>query len=205
VSIRPGISAGAGITLDRGTLLTDIVGGVGGLELVQTPSITEVVKAESTGGLLKSGVAEKVANVQDVVNQAPIVGKPLDFRTVSVAERLKEPPAPEAKNFSVASKFDLVSSVVQIDLNLDDVRIPGFLETRNGQRVPVEKTVKEIRDGNLAGQILQGVHDPDPTDGDEGAFFSAGVRAVDHTVATLRIIEAGSPATVRRSRSAKPL
>ncbi|MDH5625312.1 MAG: hypothetical protein OEY21_04345, partial [Nitrospira sp.] len=39
------------------------------------------------------------------------------------------------------------------------------------------------------GQILQGVHDPDPTDGDEGAFFSAGVRALDHTVATLRIVE----------------
>lgn len=187
VSIRSDVSTGT--TLDRGPQLSEIVGGAGGLELARTPSIAEVVKAESTGGPLTSRATEKVANAQDVVNQAPIVGKPLDFRTVSVAERLKEPPAPEAKNFSVASKFDLVSSLGQIDLNLDDVRVPGFLETRNGQRVPVEKTVKEIRDGNLAGQILQGVHDPDPTDGDEGAFFSAGVRAVDHTVATLRIVE----------------
>ncbi len=189
VAARSDVAIGTGITLDRGTLLAGVAGGIGGLELAGGASIAEVVKAESAGTLLASGLVEKRASVQDVVNQAPIVGKPLDFRTVSLAERLKEPPAPEAKNFSVASKFDLVSSVAQIDLNLDDVRIPGFLEMRNGQRVPVEKTVKEIRDGNLAGQILQGVHDPDPTDGDEGAFFSAGVRAVDYTVATLRIIE----------------
>lgn len=187
VSLRAGLSTGTRLTSPQ---LSEMTGGAGReLLFERTPSIAEIVKAESTGVFLKTGVAGKVANTQDVVNQAPIVGKPLDFRTVSVAERLKEPPAPEAKNFSVAAKFDLVSSVSQIDLNLDDVRVPGFLETRNGQRVPVEKTVKEIRDGNLAGQILQGVHDPDPADGDEGAFFSAGVRAVDHTVATLRIVE----------------
>ncbi|MDO8356398.1 MAG: hypothetical protein Q7U76_08430 [Nitrospirota bacterium] len=188
-NVHSGLSVGAGITLDRGVQFPGLVGGVGAVELARTPSVAEVVKEESSGAFVKSALTEKVANAQDVVNQAPIIGKPLDFRTVSVAERLKEPPAPEAKNFSVASKFDLVSSLAQIDLNIEDVRIPGFLETRNGQRVPVEKTVKEIRDGNLAGQILQGVHDPDPTDGDEGAFFSAGVRAVDHTVATLRMVE----------------
>jgi len=179
VNIRSDVSSGAGIT----------IGGAGALELERQPTVAELVQAESGGALLRQGVVEKRANVQDVMDQAPIVGKPLDFRTVSVAERLKEPPAPEAKNFGVASKFDVVSGLAQVDLNLDDVRIPGFLETRNGQRVPVEKTVREIRDGNLAGQILQGVHDPDPTDGDEGAFFSAGVRALDHTVATLRIVE----------------
>lgn len=186
LSIGSGISAETGNAAGRAPLLANIVGG---LELAGTPSIAEVVKAESAGGLLNLGLAIKTANTQDVINQAPIIGKPLDFRTVSLAERLKEPPAPEAKNFSVASKFDLVSSLAQIDLHLDDIRIPGFLETKNGQRAPVEKTVKEIRDGNLAGQILEGLHDPDPTDGDEGAFFSAGVRAVDYTVATLRLVE----------------
>ncbi|HSN05084.1 MAG TPA: hypothetical protein VLS44_08865 [Nitrospira sp.] len=189
VSLSAGLSTVADSMLDRGPQIATVAGIAGTLELAATPSLAEILKAESGGTVLRQGLVEKTANVQDVLEQAPIVGKPLDFRTVSVAERLKEPPAPEAKNFSVAAKFDVVSSLTQIDLNLDDVRIPGFLETRDGVRMPVEKTVKEIRDGNLAGQILQGVHDPDPTDGDEGAFFSAGVRAVDHGVATLRIIE----------------
>ena len=37
--------------------------------------------------------------------------------------------------------------------------------------------------------MLNDKHDPDPTDGDEAAFFSASVRALENSIATLRLVE----------------
>lgn len=207
-------TGGAGISLRSDVMTESLVtaAGTGAVRIqptVTAAELAEKVKVESSGGLLKADLAGTLAGTQDVENQAPIIGKPLDFRTVSLAERLKEPPAPEAKSFSVAAKFDVVSSVAQIDLNLDDVELPGFLEKgTDGTLKPALKTVKAIKDGKLADQILKGLHDPDPADGDEGAFFSAGVRAIDHSVATLRIVEgriAGYRQALERCRAALAL
>lgn len=197
-----------GFTNISGTTITSSTGTAGTRfePTASTAEVVEKIQMESSGGLLKLAVADRAIGIQDIEGQAPIVGKPLDFRTVSLAERLKEPPAPEVKSFSVAAKFDVVSSLSQVDLNLDNVEIPGFLEKgADGTFRPVLKTFKAIRDGKLADQILQGVHDPDPVDGDEGAFFSAGVRAIDHSVATLRIVEgriAGYRQAIKRCQAA---
>jgi hypothetical protein len=174
----------------RQGLATDVGGKTEALTIASKPTIAEVLGQDTAGVLIKPSGTKKVVESKDVENQSPILGKPLDFRTVSVAERLKEPPAPEAKNFGVASKFDIVSSIASLDLHVDDLEIPGFLGTaQDGKRKPESRTVKAIRDGKLSDQILAGQHDPDPADGDEGAYYSAGIRAVDHAVATLRLVE----------------
>jgi len=56
---------------------------------------------------------------------APIVGASYDFRSVTVAQRLDDPQAPEARSFTVASKYDVVNSLKDIPINLDSVTVPG--------------------------------------------------------------------------------
>lgn len=159
---------------------------------------------------------------QEIAEQASIIGKPLDFRTVTISDRIIQPPAPEAKDYSVSNKHDVIDSLLNpadpdLALYLDDIEIPGFHEyddkgnlqlidinysafdEKETKPVLVPRTrkapkdtllsFKTIREKNILPAILQGKHDLDPMDGDEGAFFSHGVRAIDHTVATLRLIE----------------
>lgn len=139
----------------------------------------------------------------DITEQAPIVGKGYDFRTVNIAERIKEAPAPEAKEYSVASKFEVIHGVARLDLNLDDLAVPGFLNDDPSdptKKTEAYKTFAEIKINNfaLANQVLAGLHDPDPSNGDEGHFVGAGVRALDHATAVMRAVE-GRVAAYRRA------
>lgn len=147
-------------------------------------------------------------DVEAVTAQSAIVGKALNFRTVSLAERLQQPVAPEAKDFGVSNKADVLQMLTQLAINVDDLEVPGFykyvgdtLQTdtitvpnTNPPRTivrPIERTFKvlEIAGRGLVTEVLQDRHDPDPTDGDEGAFFAAGVRSLENVVAVLRLVE----------------
>ena len=143
----------------------------------------------------------------EVVGQAPIVGRALDFRSVTVAERLEQPKAPEAKDSAIATKAGVIEQLAAPGINVDDLDVPGFnvydadarlvvaefktVEERVRRVIPEETrhNFLEITGRRLATEILQGYHDLDPVDGDESAFFAVGVRALDHAVAVLRIVE----------------
>jgi hypothetical protein len=148
------------------------------------------------------------AKKEAVVGQAAIVGRPLDFRSVTIAERLEQPKAPEAKNSAVATKASVITELAALGINLDDLKIPGFnvyddatgklleyelvTQDQKVKRViPKETryTFLDVSQRGLAAEVLQGYHDLDPTDGDESAFFAMAVRALDHAVAVLRVVE----------------
>ena len=187
-------------------------------------------------------------SVEDVESQSPIVGESLEFRSTSVAERITDPPAPEARSYAVASKAAVYSDLTDLPINIDGIEIPmsgsesavitsakydewykklkpaegeiAVLTTRsrksNGdviiylgpftdaeqrilgaqeahlrsslnQLVGVNK--RALNTGGLSGAILSGLYDPHPSDGDEGAFLSVGVSALESTVSTLRKVE----------------
>lgn len=121
----------------------------------------------------------------EIASQMPVVGKAYDFRTVTIAERLATPAPLEAKSYTVSTKYEVVNGLANLDIAMDDLVIPGFQE----DGTDVSRDFLTIKTQNLAGQILAGQHDPDPQDGDEAAFFAAGIRAIDHSVAILRIAE----------------
>lgn len=143
----------------------------------------------------------------DVVGQTALIGKALNFRTVTVAERLEQPKAPEAKNAAVATKASVITDVMALGINADDLTIPGFYLYNNADTLVVDAyatsangtqrtvpretkyTIEEVAERRLVSQVLAGFHDLDPQDGDESAFFSAAVRALDHAVAILRVVE----------------
>ena len=177
-----------------------------------------ITRGQAAATLFSSSVLAAVTP-SDITQQTAIVGRPLDFRTVTVAERIKQAPAPEAKDFTVSSKYEVLKALEELAkiIILDDLVLPGFydyttradgslkLETQDvptfeqgtgkqiSVKMPKEVTAKfqDLRtpSNNLINQVLGGLHDLDPVNGDEPAFFAAAVRASDHTVAILRIVE----------------
>jgi hypothetical protein len=173
------------------------------------------LKQTSTTTLFKA--ATPAYTRDSIRQQTAIVGRPLDFRTVTIAERIKQAPAPEAKDFTVSSKYEVLKALEELAkiIVMEDLVFPGFYDyaeepgtgnlslkkrnvdsfDRTGKKtttqmaVETPQTFRAVRDKRLSTQVLSGLHDLDPTNGDEPAFFAAAVRASDHTVAYLRIVE----------------
>jgi hypothetical protein len=116
----------------------------------------------------------------DITQAPPIIGESYDFRTSTVAQRLEQPPALEAKSFSVAGKFDVLSGLAGLDLHLADVPIAAM---GNAAKKFGDLTKSKLDD------VLAGVHDPNPGNGDEADFLGAGVKALDDAVVTMRAVE----------------
>ncbi len=146
------------------------------------------------------------ADIRTITAQSAIVGKALNFRTLTLAERLLQPAAPEARDFSVSNKAEVLRMLTELEINVDDLQLPGFYEYEGGtlklEKItvpysnreffrPVERRigVLEVAGRKVVHEVLGNLHDLDPADGDESAFFSAGVRSVDHVVAILRLVE----------------
>jgi hypothetical protein len=168
----------------------------------------EIAEETKRGAPELFGVAETFTMLQaDVIEQAPIIGKALDFRTMTVAERIGNPKAPEARDFAVSTKYDVLKSLASLTdvewinpegrkvpvegISLDGLMVPGFYvkPAAPGQRGKFElRPLKDIT-GALGTAVLKGDHDPDPEDSDEAGFFGVAVRAADHVIAALRIFE----------------
>lgn len=153
------------------------------LEISQAQRKVTQVQADSTAQLFKTAIETPKAIVEDAV----IVGKAYNFRTTTVDERLSKSEALEAKSFTVASKYSVVADAINLDLAVDDLELPGFGRDDNGNEI--RRTVRTIREENLANRVLNGEFDPDLPNGDEAAFFAVGVKATENSVAMLRILE----------------
>jgi hypothetical protein len=182
------------------------------LERTATP--TELSRTMT--GIRPSALPVIATARNEVVEQSPIIGKAMDFRTVTLAERLEQPKAAEAKNYAVSTKADVLSTLAALKINIDDLEVPGFYQYKKkdaqtieleadrifdkpegveGRRVvrlvPKERThtFLDVKTFSLANEVVQGKHDIDPLNGDESAFFAAAVRSLDHVVAFLRVVE----------------
>jgi hypothetical protein len=123
----------------------------------------------------------------DVLGQTPIVGRPLLFRTVSIAQRLQDPPSAETYHAALATKQRVVSGFLSGDLFLmvADLALPGLIK----QSADPAPTFEDVRKKGMAAEILKGTYDPVRDNADEADFFSAAVKALDDATAVLRIVE----------------
>ncbi|MEA5463930.1 hypothetical protein [Leptothoe sp. PORK10 BA2] len=110
---------------------------------------------------------------ESIVQQSPLIGKVNP--SITIAERLKEPPAPEARNYTLAGRVSVISNLASSNL-FKDIPVPGGVDATFGQ-------IKQ-RPGSIA-------VDPGdlPTTPDEAEYFSSSVRVLDNTVAALRLAE----------------
>ncbi len=139
--------------------------------------------------------APTVDPIEAITDQSYVVGKTFDFRTVTVAERLTNPPPNETKVASSAGKYEVIKNLTTLDLNLDDVQVPGLaLLNADGQPIyddengrPIRQTKRFIDMTSRDFDFI--LNDPDPRDADEADFFSAAVDVSEHAINTLRQIE----------------
>ncbi|MDZ4797559.1 MAG: hypothetical protein SGI92_05310 [Bryobacteraceae bacterium] len=148
---------------------------------------TNLIFADSTP------VRAALFNTSNITQQSPAIGASEDFRTVTIAERLKPAPSMEARAFTVASKADVISSFLDKDtVSIGDLPVPGL-------RGPNQEALTFSRiDQATVGRILAGEFDRVPDNSDEAAFFATGVRTMDTVIQLLRLME-GRVQTYRRA------
>lgn len=166
------------------------------IEFERTP------RFDVTGDVAKVALTTDVSFIKpsaprpdDVQQQQPITGSPI-LRSASIAERIQEPKAPEAKNFTAANKRNVLGELVNLDIALDGLQVPD--RPTAGQTGVNMVNLADFRDPARLNQIL--IDPEDVHRKDEAAFFSAGVDLIDHTVAALRIVE-GRIQTYKNART----
>ncbi|KQV47965.1 hypothetical protein ASC95_18450 [Pelomonas sp. Root1217] len=187
-----------------------IVGSIG----VIGGSIGGVIGSGNLGGIVGGQVAlDPRINLAGLVPLAPVATAPppstkvtdssaltgkAEIRTTSIASRLERPRAIEAKDFTVATRLEVISKLAALGLDLDELEVPGIAEKQTiggvlkefdpgGQPLraaPIKLSALRLRFADLS-------FDPDPEDKarDESAYFLGGVDLSDHTIAVLRAAE----------------
>ena len=175
------------------------------LPLQETANIR--VLTRGTGVIGTGGIATPLPT--DVINASPIIGK-ANIRTTAIAQRLEDPKAIEAKDYTAATRHDAVAALVRLadQLRTEDGGItPGLFEGIDvygvrddpflgadsaSRRVPLATFIADR--GRLA-QLLTTPVRTRPVPGatetapDEGAYFSDSADLSDNTVALLRQLE----------------
>src|SRR5262249_42054384 len=117
----------------------------------------------------------------------PIPGSRSELTNISVTQRISPPSAEQARNFTVGARATVVDQLAGRPISLESIQATGITGAAG------TLTLDEIkgRRGEINGAILGGNFDQLPPNAgvDESAFFSAGVRALDQTIATLRGVE----------------
>ena len=176
--------------------------------------IADMIGSETV--FVRPGVGIPVQPAQPAAPAAPpsaqvtgadaLTGK-VEIRTSSIASRLERPRSIEAKDFSVATRADLIAQLAALGLDMDGLDVPGLVaKEENGSTLfdtvtgqPRRTVVSKL--GTLrASQFAAVLADPDPRDdkADESAFFYSGVDLSDSSIALLR----GAEGIVRRYRDA---
>jgi hypothetical protein len=159
----------------------------------------ERIDAQAVAGAFAKAPAP-APGVDKIIGADALTGK-AEIRTTSIAARMERPRSIEAKDFTVATRADIVTKLAALGLDMDGLDVHGIAEAgkfdSTGQPLrgaPVK--LSALRASNFAAVLS----DPDPKDdrADESAFFFSGVDLSDYTVALLRNAEG----IVRRYRDA---
>jgi hypothetical protein len=121
----------------------------------------------------------------DITEAAPVVGA-AEFRNITAAQRIFPPPAPEARQYAVATRHEGLQALQKLHglgMNVDDITV----YSTPGDGRP-SKTFGDIRTG--AGGIDSVLNDPAPTGAvEESVFFHDTVTLMEAHIGTLRGLE----------------
>jgi hypothetical protein len=132
----------------------------------------------------------------DIHQDAPVIGAQLNFRTVSVARRLQDPPSQEALFYATSNRMEMTELLYDLELRIDDLPLIvdlGEEKDENGvfKLQSAQWTVGDLKSiehrAQIFGQMLAPVIKPNA---DESHLFSVGVRVLEQHTALLRALEA---------------
>lgn len=164
------------------------------------PSIPIQVSPISTGGIVfhlppapvHTGTGT-VPSTTDIHQQSPLVGAQLNFRTVSIAERLQQPPSQEALFFATGNRLEMTDLLADLEITVED--LPLIIDAANQtdstkelqtEVVPLGSLKDAQQRGTVTGRMLTPRMNADP---DEAHAFATGVRVLEQHTALLRAIE----------------
>jgi hypothetical protein len=122
----------------------------------------------------------------DVRQQTALPGVALDFRNLSIAERLSVPPAQQAKEFALANQLQILSGLDgDLGLVVDDLPVRLYKVEQN-VRKRQDQLYKDIKN-DLATQVIQ--NQSNPTDADESSILGDAVVFQEASSVFLRQLE----------------
>jgi hypothetical protein len=172
----------------------------GGLKpvLEQEPALAQPIATKLQVTQLAANVLFQPKAVQflgefEAIQAEPLVLLP-DFRHVNIAERIREPASKAAWSYAVATKYEVVAWVFglfrELLLPIADFRIRarGYREGREENFVYLseldDKLLQRFRTGDFNQPEV-----PDTGAQDEAAYVTAGVAALEESIAVLRQME----------------
>jgi hypothetical protein len=176
--------------------------------ITATSAVTASTVAAKTFVPTVPGTVAQPASTDDVLNQSPLVGAQLNLRTLTVANRLDNPPSQEGLFYSVGNRLALLQLLADLEITVDDIPIlvdnppppaaSGTTTTPPPNTVFPMPTVADIRataDPVRRAAVLSAVQapkiiSPANSDPDEAALFSTGIHVLEQHTSLLRAIEA---------------
>lgn len=180
-----------GVKVGPGVKITEVT------TRVSPGGISPRIKEELTGESVREAVAAPEVflppptTAPPVEIAPPISGARSELTNITINQRISAPSAEQARNFTVGARATVIDQLATLPINVSGIEATGVTRTEGSATTTL--TLDQIRDrrGETNAAILSGQFDqlPDNAGVDESAFFAAGVRALDHTIATLRGVE----------------
>jgi hypothetical protein len=219
-ALRPSTLITTPVALRSPTLLTQSSTLASNLAVVKSSSVslqaaTTVSAAVSkvsaaTFAPITPGTVALPATTSDVLDQSPLVGAQLNLRTLTVAQRLANPPSQEGLFYSVGNRIAFLQLLADLEITIDDIPIlvdnppppassgSGTTTTPSPKAVYPYPTIGDIRSTANAAQralVLSAVQSPQISsppgqDPDEASLFSTGIHVLEQHSSTLRAVEA---------------
>ncbi len=160
--------------------------------------------SSATFSPIEPGTVSQPATPTDVVAQSPLVGAQLNLRTLTIAQRLANPPSQEGIFYAVGNRLAFVQLLADLEITIDDIPIlvdqwpfppattTTAAQTTSGQiglQVPlILPTFHDFRATPSA--VLAAVEAPRLNlDSDEADLFSTGIHVLEQHSQLLRAVE----------------
>jgi hypothetical protein len=164
--------------------------------------------------LANPGTVSQPASTTDVLAQSPLVGAQLNLRTLTVAQRMANPPSQEGLFYAIGNRLALLQLLVDLDITIDDIPIlvdseptvttggvPITTTTPPPNTTPTPFTMPTVadfratanadrRNAVLVSVQSASISSPANSNPDEASLFSAGIHVLEQHSQLLRAVEA---------------
>jgi hypothetical protein len=140
------------------------------------------------------GTGGQQATPGDITQQSPVVGAQIPLRTLTIAQRLAQPPSQEALFYSIGNRVAFLQLIADLEITIDDLQV--LVDSPPGSP-PDHPVIADLKGPDTArkAQIYNWIHNPIITtqsgsNPDEGIVFATGVHVLEQHTQLLRAIEA---------------
>jgi hypothetical protein len=167
-------------------------------------SAARLSAASATFTQITPGTVSEPASTSDILQESPVVGAQLNLRTLTIAQRLANPPSQDGIFYAVGNRLAILQLLADLEITIDDIPIlvdqwspPATASTTPAPTTtvagaPVRAIMPTIGDFRInSGAVVQAVSAPSINmNSDEADLFSTGIHVLEQHTSLLRAVEA---------------